>query len=156
MSGDGCASDAADNTRSLNNTDIFVANFRKSVVDNPPPEGFALASPSDGAIGVEIPVALAWQPSLFAFEYDVTVATDASLHTMETKIALQTSSGVLEAAADVSRPATDLEVQGAKLRAKFDALTGPILGPARAAELGDRLADVAGFAEVGDLLAMAR
>lgn len=86
----------------------------------------------------------------------VNVETDPSLHTMETKVAVHTASGTIEAAADVSRPAADLVAQGAKLRAKFDALAGPILGSARAAALGDHLANVPGFDDVADLLAMTR
>jgi 2-methylcitrate dehydratase PrpD len=91
-----------------------------------------------------------------SFISNVTVETDTSLHTMETKVAVQTATGALEASADVSRPESDLELQGAKLRAKFDALAGPILGPSGAAQLGDRLGDVSGFSDIGDLLAMAR
>ncbi|MEM7287973.1 MAG: MmgE/PrpD family protein [Actinomycetota bacterium] len=107
----------------------------------------AVASFEDGPINRE---------DVQSFISRVTVEIDDSLHTMQTRVAVQTGSGVIEAAADVSRPASDLRSQGDKLRAKFDALATPVLGADRTAHLGDRLADVCGFADVSELLALAR
>ncbi len=91
-----------------------------------------------------------------SFIPNVVIETDETLHVMETKVAVRAASGVVTAAADVSRPATDLNEQSAKLRAKFDALATPVLGEAGASRLGDRLCCIAEVDDVGDLLAMTR
>lgn len=90
-----------------------------------------------------------------AFIPNVVVETDASLHTMATRVAVQTGAGVVEAAADVSRPATDLDEQGAKLRAKFDALVEPVLGSGtrRLAEAVSELQDID---DIGEVLTLTR
>ena len=90
-----------------------------------------------------------------SFIPNVVIETDEALHTMATKVKVRTDSGLVEAASDISRPATDLDAQGAQLRAKFDALAAPVLGNSGARELGDRLATFDGADDVRALLAMA-
>lgn len=90
-----------------------------------------------------------------AFISSVVVETDDSLHSMATRVAVTTSSGVLEASADVSRPASDFAAQGAKLRAKFDALVEPVLG-ADSARLADTLTELHGVADIGEVLSLTR
>lgn len=90
-----------------------------------------------------------------AFLRSVVVETDESLHTMATHVSVVTSDGAVEATADVSRPASDLVGQGAKLRAKFDALVEPILG-AGAARLAETLAELHRADDMGEVLSQAR
>lgn len=96
------------------------------------------------------------QDDVQSFIPRVVIETDEALHTMETKVAVRTAGGLVTAARDVSRPAADLVAQGAKLRAKFDALAAPVLGAQGAATLGDRLARLGEVDDIGDLLALAR
>ena len=107
----------------------------------------AIATFTDGPIN---------QHDVQSFIPSVVIETDEALHTMQTNVAVRTASDLFEASADISRPAADLDEQGTKLRAKFDALAAPVLGAAGAAKLGDRLTDIAGVGDVGDLLTMAR
>lgn len=79
ISGNGCPSNAADNARSIDNTAIFVANFRKSVVGNPPPESFTLNNPPADAVGVSTGVNFTWQTATYAQTYDLTVSTNSDL-----------------------------------------------------------------------------
>ena len=67
-----------------------------------------------------------------------------------------TPGGVHQAAHDVSRPATDLDAQGEKLRTKFDALAAPVLGKAAAAALADRLTNLPAAPNTRDLLTLTR
>lgn len=90
-----------------------------------------------------------------AFISSVVVETDDSLHSMATNVAVKTATGVLEASADVSRPASDFDAQGAKLRAKFDALVDPVLGTGAGA-LGDTLTELHAVADIGEVLTLAR
>jgi len=96
------------------------------------------------------------RPEVQAFIEQVSVDTDDSLHTMETNVVVDTTSGSHTASANVSRPSTDLVDQGARLRRKFDALAAPVLGTGRAEVLGDQLVDVAGAADMREVFANAR
>ncbi len=95
------------------------------------------------------------RPDVQSFIPNVVVETDDSLHTMVTNIAVHTDAGVVEASGDVSKPADDLDLQGRKLRSKFDALVAPVLGE-RASALGDQLDVIEQVGDLRDLLAMAR
>jgi 2-methylcitrate dehydratase PrpD len=57
---------------------------------------------------------------------------------------------------DVSRPAEDLAEQGRRLREKFDALAGPVLGASRAAEVADMVHDMEQLTDVRALMALTR
>lgn len=94
----------------------------------------AVASFDDGPINRE---------DVQAFIPKVTVQTDDALATMETRVEVATTAGIRCGEANVSRPEVDLEVQGAKLRQKFDALATPVLGAPAASGLGDMLQDLA-------------
>lgn len=87
----------------------------------------------------------------------VTVETDPSLHTMQTRSVIELASGSrLEATGDVSRPNENLAVQGAALSAKFMALAGPIIGDDRADELRTALEAIGDVADATELMEMAR
>ena len=79
ISGNGCPSDAADNVRSLNNTAIFVANWRKSVVGNPAPESFDLNLPVPGAVAVSTGASFNWNVAFYANSYELTVSKNSDL-----------------------------------------------------------------------------
>ena len=81
----------------------------------------------------------------------VAVRTDDSLISTATRVVVRTSSGDYDAEADVSKPNADLVSQGSSLRAKVDALVGPVLGVGEARDQGavvqcqqsvERIADV--------------
>jgi len=91
-----------------------------------------------------------------AFIPKVTIETDASLHTMATRVEVRGSSGSRRANHDVSRPSSDLGAQGVRLRSKFDALARPIVGRDSASLLGDSIEALATLADVRDLLALTR
>ena len=95
------------------------------------------------------------QPDVQAAIDRVTIATDADLTNMRTIATIETASGSHEVDVDVSRPATDLNAQGAKLRAKFDALAGPVLAGGAAA-LADALGELDAVESVADLMELAR
>ena len=52
-------------------------------------------------------------------------------------------------------PAASVAQQGGRIRAKFDGLVAPLLGPARAARLGDAIAAIDRNPNVASLLAIA-
>ncbi|MEM9035389.1 MAG: MmgE/PrpD family protein [Actinomycetota bacterium] len=86
----------------------------------------------------------------------VIVETDPALASMQTRVVVRTSRGEHAAAADVSRPADDLSLQGTRLRAKFDALASPVVGGDAASKLADRLLDLRSERDVRDLVAALR
>ena len=87
----------------------------------------------------------------------VTVETDASLHTMQTRAVLDLRDGSRrEATSDVSRPNEDLAAQGAALGAKFMALAGPVIGDDRADTLRTELEGIASVSDATQLMEMAR
>ena len=72
----------------------------------------------------------------------VEVATDTSLGRTATRVRITTVDGAApEASFDSGVPATDLQLQGHRLRQKFDALAGPVLGD-EADALADRIGDL--------------
>ena len=74
---------------------------------------------------------------------------------MATRVAVQTHEGVVEAVADVSRPATDLHDQGAKLRAKFEALVEPVLGSGTQ-RLAESVSELQDIDDIGEVLTLTR
>ena len=67
----------------------------------------------------------------------VTIVTDESLAGTQSRVHLALEGGeTLDRAYDTGIPATDLAAQGAKLRAKFDALTASVIGDASNALAG--------------------
>ncbi|MEO1062272.1 MAG: MmgE/PrpD family protein [Actinomycetota bacterium] len=96
------------------------------------------------------------RPEVQAFLGRVVIDTDPSLPTMATRVALTAGGSTVGAAADVSRPAADLDAQGARLRTKFVALAGPVLGGERARLLADRIDALTAIDDVGELLALTR
>ena len=68
----------------------------------------------------------------------VTVTTDEGLRTTQARVELHGSGARRVAEHDSGVPATDLDAQGAKLRAKFAGLVDPVLG-ADAKALADRI-----------------
>ena len=71
---------------------------------------------------------------------------------MDIHLADQTT---LSAEHDAGIPATSVASQGGRIRAKFDGLLAPLLGPARAASLGDAIAAIDRNPNVATLLANA-
>ena len=81
----------------------------------------------------------------------VTVTTDPSLSTTEAVVVVDGGGRRREATWDAGVPATDLDAQGRRLRSKFAALAGPVLGAGRADALADALGDLSGVADVRSL-----
>ncbi len=94
------------------------------------------------------------EPRVAAFVDRVQVTTDPDVHAMETRVAVLVGGRRHEAHADVSRPVSDLALQGRMLGAKFDALAEPSLG-GRTADLGAAL-DGDGELTVAELMRAAR
>ena len=84
----------------------------------------------------------------------VVIETDDTVGDLATLVEVVTPGGIHRAAHDVSRPATDLRAQGEHLRRKFDALASPVLGDSAAADLAERLSDLASVLDIRDLLAI--
>jgi 2-methylcitrate dehydratase PrpD len=81
----------------------------------------------------------------------VNIETYPSLRTTQTRSCIETADATYEGAYDTGVPASDLEAQGVKLRAKFDGLVRPILGSTRADDLAGRLHLLAGLPSARDL-----
>ena len=87
----------------------------------------------------------------------VTVETDTSLHTMQTRSVIDFADGSRrEGAGDVSRPNENLAAQGTALSAKFTALAGPVIGDQRADTLRTTLEAIASVPDATRLMEMAR
>ena len=86
----------------------------------------------------------------------VTVETDLSLTTMQTDIVLVADGVEHRASHDAASRSDDLDLQGAKLRSKFDALASPVIGADRAKALGTAVSDLASVTEVSSLMEAAR
>ena len=95
------------------------------------------------------------RPDVRALMEKVAIETDDTLGDLATRVEVLTPGGVHHAGGDVSRPATNIRVQGQQLRAKFDALATPILGGTGATVLAERLTDLTAVPDIGDLLALA-
>jgi 2-methylcitrate dehydratase PrpD len=94
-------------------------------------------------------------PALVALRDRISVGFDDSMTETAAVVTATTRDGNdLAASDDVGLPVTDRQHQAARLREKFDRLTGPLLGPDRAAELArhvlalDTLPSVAPIAEL--------
>lgn len=108
----------------------------------------AIATFTDGPIS---------RPEVQATIERVTVETDTSLHSMQTRSVIDLADGTrLEATGDVSRPNEDLAAQGAALSAKFMALAAPVIGDDGADALRNALEDIGACADVTTLLEMTR
>ncbi|MGI9597173.1 MAG: hypothetical protein ACR2QK_13495, partial [Acidimicrobiales bacterium] len=107
----------------------------------------AVASFEDGPIN---------QPEVQAFIPKVIVETDDAVSNMATRVEVVTDGGVRRADHDVNRPNADLGEQGTKLRLKFEALAGPVLGVDRAAALADQLTDLPAVANIRQTIDAAR
>ncbi|MFD0744720.1 MmgE/PrpD family protein [Phytohabitans flavus] len=82
----------------------------------------------------------------------IDVVEDATaVNPTSTLVRLQTARDSVEAGHDIGIPATDVVAQERHLRAKFQALAGPVIGE-RSASLADQLLDLAGVARAGQLL----
>ena len=82
----------------------------------------------------------------------VRVVTDDALAGTQSHVELVLAGGGrLDGRFDSGIPATDLAAQGRKLRAKFDALAGPVLGPDRADALAERVAKIRALTNVHEL-----
>lgn len=104
----------------------------------------AIASFTDEAVG---------DPAVLAVRDRVRVTTDRR-GGAATPVSVRLADGrVLEAAYDLFVPEADLDLQAKHLRAKFESLVEPVLGPDRAAALADAAAGVAELGDVADLLA---
>ena len=103
----------------------------------------AVATYEDGPIN---------EPAVQEFIERVTVETDESLHTTATRVVVSTPAGSYEGFADTGVPSTDLDGQGLKLRAKFNALVDPVLGPDVTSALADTISNLSDLNDVRALL----
>jgi 2-methylcitrate dehydratase PrpD len=81
----------------------------------------------------------------------ITVATDSSLRTTQARVEIVADGRPRVAEHDTGVPATDLDAQGAKLRAKFSNLVGPFLG-ADAKALAERVEQLAALPSARQLV----
>ncbi len=79
------------------------------------------------------------EPGLVRLRDRVRVATDAALSPTRARVAITAAGRRLEAEADSGVPAADLADQRRRLRAKFEALTTPVLGAVRGAKLAENV-----------------
>ncbi|MEM8922127.1 MAG: MmgE/PrpD family protein [Actinomycetota bacterium] len=93
------------------------------------------------------------RPDVQATVPKVLVETDPSMAAMATMVEVATADGVRRRHHDVSRPSDDLADQGARLRRKFEALAGPVVGGDEAAVMADRLGEVSTIGTVDELVA---
>ena len=101
------------------------------------------------------------RPDVQALLPKVVIETDDTVGHLAARVEVLTPRGVFRAAHDVSRPATDLRFQGARLRTKFDSLAVPVLGEPAATALAQRLRDLAAAdniaqVNIAQVLAMTR
>ena len=92
------------------------------------------------------------RPEVRDFLPKVTVKTDDEVTHMATRVEVATSAGVHQAEHDVNQPNDDLASQGHKLRLKFEALAGPIIGQAESLALADQLTGLSSLADIGEVL----
>jgi 2-methylcitrate dehydratase PrpD len=134
-----------------------------------------ISAPSDGleakfSLRQTVAMALSGIDTASLGAYSAASATDPALVALRDKVVLDFQDGwpqaaaeievsfgdgrVLHARHDAGIPSADIAGQGTRLAAKFDALAGPVVGPARARELRamigalDRLADVGALARL--------
>jgi 2-methylcitrate dehydratase PrpD len=99
-------------------------------------------------------VATATDPALVALRERIDMDFRDDLPDAGAELAVSLRDGrVLHAAHDAGIAMTDVAAQGRRLAAKFDALAGPVVGPARARELREM---ISGLDTLGDVGALAR
>jgi 2-methylcitrate dehydratase PrpD len=133
-----------------------------------------IAAPTDGleskfSLRQTVAMALAGVDTASLGAYSAASASDPALIALRDKVALDFQDGwpqaaaeievalgdgrVLRASHDAGIPCADIAGQGERLAAKFDALAGPVVGPARARELREM---ISGLDQLGDVGALAR
>ncbi len=135
-----------------------------------------IAAPSDGleakfSLRQTVAMALAGVDTASLVAYSAATATDPALVALRDKVALDFQDGwpqaaaeievalgdgrVLRASHDAGIPCADIAGQGERLAAKFAALAGPVVGPARARELREMISGLDRLADVGALAKLA-
>lgn len=77
---DGCGNNtAADNSRTMNQTQFTIASYRATQVGNPPPDSFNLLTPANNAVGVSTGPTFNWQTAPLATDYSITVSPNPDL-----------------------------------------------------------------------------
>ncbi len=133
-----------------------------------------IAAPTDGlqskfSLRQTVAMALAGVDTASLGAYSAASAKDPALMLLRDKVALDFQDGwpqaaaeievalgdgrVLRASHDAGIPCADIAGQGERLARKFDALAGPVVGPARARELREM---IRGLDRLGDVGALAR
>jgi 2-methylcitrate dehydratase PrpD len=129
-----------------------------------------IAAPSDGleakfSLRQTVAMGLSGIDTASLSAYCVATATDPALVALREKVVLDFRDGwppaaaeievalndgrVLRAGHDAGIPCSDIAGQGERLAAKFDALAGPVAGPARVRELRATITGLDGLADVG-------
>jgi 2-methylcitrate dehydratase PrpD len=96
------------------------------------------------------------EPQLVALRDRVRVVATEGVGPTWSRVRIETRGRQFAAELDAGLPATDLLDQGRRLRSKFLALAGPVLGTGRAAELAEAASRVEESEGVADLLRLAR
>ncbi len=91
-------------------------------------------------------------PAVQATIPKVTVETDGAIGAMSTRVELVAAGETWRAEHDVNRAADDLTDQEHRLRRKFEAIAGPVVGAATTRDLADQLTDLSSIADIGTLL----
>src|SRR3954447_8349389 len=135
-----------------------------------------IPAPADGleakfSLRQTVAMALAGIDTASLGAYSAATANDPALVRLREKVALDFHDGwpqaaaelevattdgrVLKASHDAGIPSADIAAQGERLTAKFDALAGPVLGPARARELRAAILGLDSLSDVGALAKLA-
>ncbi len=135
-----------------------------------------IPAPTDGleakfSLRQTVAMALAGVDTASLGAYSAATATDPALVALREKVTLDFQEGwpqaaaeievalgdgrVLRASHDAGIPCADIAAQGERLAAKFDALAGPVVGPARARELRAMISGLDGLGDVGALARLA-
>src|SRR6266581_3048706 len=135
-----------------------------------------IPAPTDGleakfSLRQTVAMALAGVDTASLGAYSAATATDPALVALREKVTLDFQEGWPQAAAeievtlgdgrvwrashDAGIPCADIAGQGERLAAKFAALAGPVVGPARARELREMIAGLDRLADVGALARLA-
>jgi 2-methylcitrate dehydratase PrpD len=135
-----------------------------------------IAAPSDGleakfSLRQTVAMALAGVDTASLGAYSATTATDPALVALRDKVSLDFQDGwpqaaaeievalgdgrVLRASHDAGIPCPDIAGQDERLAAKFAALAGPVVGPARARELREMISGLDRLDEFGALARLA-
>ncbi len=135
-----------------------------------------IAAPSDGleakfSLRQTVAMALSGIDTARLDTYSAATATDPALVRLRDKVALDFQDGwpqaaaeievvlgdgrVLRASHDAGIPSADIAGQGERLASKFDALTEPVVGLARARELREMISGLDRLADIGALARLA-